>query len=75
MAAKTVVTQAKIYTKIGDELDPVTGNLDIPSGASTLTAFKAMVTDGVSATTMANAGSVLVEIRGVEYAIPIVLNS
>lgn len=67
MAAKVLATQAKIYTKIEDELD-IDANLDIPSGAADLTAFKAL-------TDMSDAGSVLVEIRGIEYAVPIVLNA
>jgi len=67
MAAKTLVTQAKVYTKIEDELD-IPANLDIPSGTATLTNFKAL-------TLMSDAGSVLVEVDGVEYAIGIVLNA
>jgi len=67
MGAKNLVTQAKIYTKIEDELD-IDANLDIPSSAATLTNFKALAN-------MSDAGSVLVEIRGVEYAIPTLLNA
>ena len=69
MAAKVLTTQAKVYAKIGDELDPVTANLDIPTGNGTLTLFRAI--DG----NMADCGAALVEIAGTEYAIPLLLNS
>lgn len=62
------VTQAKIYARIGDELDAV-ASLDVATGNGTLTNFKAIDVN------MADAGSVLVQIAGTEYAVPILLNS
>ena len=67
MAAKTLATQGKVYTKIEEELD-IPANLDIPATTATLTNFKALAN-------MTPAGSVLVEVDGIEYAIPILLNT
>lgn len=66
MAPKTLTTQGKIYTKIEGEL--ASTGLDIPATTATLTNFKALAN-------MTPAGSVLVEVDGIEYAVPIVLNA
>ena len=65
MAAKSTTTQAKVYAKIGEEL----ASADIPTGNGTLTNFRAINVN------MADCGSILVDVAGTGYAIPILLNS
>jgi len=66
MAVKQLATQAKVYTKIEDELD-IPANLDLPSGAATVANFKLLAN-------MSTSGMALLEIDGVEYNIPLLLS-
>lgn len=68
MAAKQTVPNAKVYDKIGVELDVVAG-IGIPDALATMTNFRAIDAN------MADAAFLTYEINGVEYAIPLLLTT
>ena len=67
MTAKVTVANARIYTKIGDEL-VVAAGAGIPGANANATNFRALAN-------MTNAGMALFEVDGVDYAIPLLLNA
>lgn len=69
MAAPTVELNARIYGKIGGELiSPPTSGVTIPGAAADMTAFRSL-------TAMSTAAALLIEIDGVDYAIPLLTNA
>jgi len=67
MAAKVTAPHAKAYDKIGDEVVVAVGT-GIPDGTADMTAFRAL-------TGMTNAGAVLFEVDGIDYAFPLLTNT
>lgn len=69
MAVKVLATNVRVYADIGNELvSPPTSGVTIPGAAADMTAFRAL-------TAMTTAAALLIEIDGVDYAIPLLTNA
>lgn len=64
MAAKQTAPNARVYTHIGEELNAVAGT-GIPGANGTMTNFRAI--DG----NMADAGFLVITVKGIDRAIPL----
>jgi len=68
MAAKTTAPNARVYPYIGTELAVVAGT-GIPDTNGTMTNFKAIDAN------MADAGFLVIQVEGIDYAIPLLLTT